>query len=85
MAVTTAGENVAAFAWEATCERSTGFTKAEPIASRRLLPVFAGWPQRTSIGSTTASTESDLKAAKTALNEPGERQSYFEFRKELGL
>jgi len=84
MTITEARENDATFAWEATCEGSTGFTKAEPISSRRLLPKFAKWPAKT-FGLPGGVVESDREAAETALAEPGERKSYFEFRDELGL
>ncbi len=71
-----AEENRPTFAWNATCKPSDRFTKAEPITSRHLLPKFTD---------AEGSTDDDLRAAIEALQEPGDRIPYSQFRKELGL
>jgi len=83
MAATLSDRNGAAFAWDATCERSSRFTRLEPVTSRRLLPIFSQWPRLLSASVDLA--VDDLAAARIALGEAGDRQSYTDLRKELGL
>jgi hypothetical protein len=85
MAVNLLEENRPTFAWDAICASSDRYTRLEPIPSRSLLPVFAHWPTEPSMAGCIDTASDDLAAALSALQEPGDRLCYSEFRKELGL
>ena len=84
MAGTLLAENRPEFVWDAVCERAARFTKLERVPNRHLRLRVVHWP-RQRLASRSLAASSDLAMARAALDEPGERRSYEELRKELGL